>query len=105
MEEGRLPKGVMKWRPPGRRKRGRPKLTWAEGIRKGAGGGRLERQTQLEEKDNIINKLAQEDVNRLYSVLYNNNNNNLPANIQRNGIKLAFRLPRHNLGKSKNQSI
>jgi hypothetical protein len=32
MEEGRLPKEVMKWRPPGRRKRGRPKLTWAEGI-------------------------------------------------------------------------
>jgi hypothetical protein len=26
MEEGRLPKEVMKWRPPGRRKRGRPKL-------------------------------------------------------------------------------
>jgi hypothetical protein len=23
----------MKWRPPGRSKRGRPKLTWAEGIR------------------------------------------------------------------------
>jgi len=23
----------MKWRPPGRRKRGRPKATWAEGIR------------------------------------------------------------------------
>ena len=33
MEEGRLPKEVMKWRPPGKRKRGRPKLTWAEGIR------------------------------------------------------------------------
>ena len=33
MEEGRLPKEVMKWRPPGRRKRGRPKLTWTEGIR------------------------------------------------------------------------
>jgi hypothetical protein len=32
MEEGRLPKEVRKWRPPGRRKRGRPKLTWAEGI-------------------------------------------------------------------------
>jgi hypothetical protein len=29
---GKLPKEVMKWRPPGRRKRGRPKLTWAEGI-------------------------------------------------------------------------
>jgi len=28
-----LPKEVMKWRPPRRRKRGRPKLTWAEGIR------------------------------------------------------------------------
>jgi hypothetical protein len=33
MEEGRVPKEIMKWRPPGRRKRGRPKLTWAEGIR------------------------------------------------------------------------
>ena len=33
MEEGRLPKEVMKWSPPRRRKRGRPKLTWAEGIR------------------------------------------------------------------------
>ena len=33
MEEGRLPKEVMKWSLPGRRKRGRTKLTWAEGIR------------------------------------------------------------------------
>jgi len=33
MEEGRLPKEVMKWSPPGRRKLGRPKLTWAKGIR------------------------------------------------------------------------
>jgi len=33
MEEGRLPKEVMKWSPPGRRKRGRPKLACAEGIR------------------------------------------------------------------------
>ena len=33
MGEGRVQKEVMKWRPPGRRKRGRPKLTWAEGIR------------------------------------------------------------------------
>jgi len=33
MEEGRLPKEVMKWRPPGRKKRGRPELTWAEGIK------------------------------------------------------------------------
>jgi len=33
MEEGRLPKEVMKCSPPGRRKRGRPKLTWPEGIR------------------------------------------------------------------------
>jgi hypothetical protein len=32
MEEGKLPKQVMKWNPPGRRKRGRPKLTWIEGI-------------------------------------------------------------------------
>jgi hypothetical protein len=33
MEEGRLPKEVMKWRPLGRRKRGRPQLTWAVGIK------------------------------------------------------------------------
>jgi hypothetical protein len=33
MEEGRLPKEVMKWSPPGRKKRGNPKLTWAEVIR------------------------------------------------------------------------
>ena len=33
MEEGRLPKEVMKCSPPGRRKWGRPKATWAEGIR------------------------------------------------------------------------
>jgi hypothetical protein len=38
MEEGRLTKEVIKWRPPGRRKRGRPKLTWAEGIRGLMGG-------------------------------------------------------------------
>jgi hypothetical protein len=31
MEEGRLPIEVMKWRPP-EKKRGRAKLTWAEGI-------------------------------------------------------------------------
>jgi hypothetical protein len=34
MEEGRLPKEVMKWRPPERRNRGRPKLTGTEGIRR-----------------------------------------------------------------------
>ena len=33
MEEGKLPKEVMKYRPPGRRKRSRPKCTWADGIR------------------------------------------------------------------------
>jgi hypothetical protein len=28
----KVTKTVTKWRPPGRRKRGRPKLIWAEGI-------------------------------------------------------------------------
>ena len=41
MEEGRLPTEVMKWRPPGRRKRGRRKLTWTEGIRGRMGEKRL----------------------------------------------------------------
>ena len=33
MEEERLPKKVRKWSTSGRRKQGRPKATWAEGIR------------------------------------------------------------------------
>jgi len=32
MEEGRLPKEVIKWRPPGRRKRGRPKVPGRKGL-------------------------------------------------------------------------
>jgi hypothetical protein len=47
MEVGRVSKEIMKWRPLGRRTRGRPKLTWAEGIKglmgeKGIDGLRLE---------------------------------------------------------------
>ena len=61
VEEGRLPKEVMKWRPPGRRKRGRPKLTWAEGIiglmgEKGLMEEDWNRQRQLEEEDTVIVK-------------------------------------------------
>ena len=78
MKEGRLPKEVMKWRPPGRRKRGRPKLTWAEGIRGLMGEKGLMEEDwndrQLEEEDTIIVKLAQEDVVILYSLLNNNSN-------------------------------
>jgi hypothetical protein len=47
MEGGRLPKEVMKWHPPRRRKRGRPKLTWAEGIR-----GLMDQKALVEEEDN-----------------------------------------------------
>jgi len=43
MEEGRPPKNVEKWTPPGRRKRGRPKATWAEGIRGLLGGKGINR--------------------------------------------------------------
>ena len=57
MEERRLPKKVMKWSPPRRRKQGRPEATWAEGIRgllggKGINRRRLEWQRQMEEKYN-----------------------------------------------------
>ena len=38
MEKGRLPKEVMKWSLPGRRKRRRPKATCAGGIRGLMGG-------------------------------------------------------------------
>ena len=47
MEDGRLPKKVMKWSPPGRTKRGRPKLTWAEEIR-----GLMEDKGLMEEDQN-----------------------------------------------------
>jgi hypothetical protein len=58
MEEGRLPKEVLKWRPSGRRKRGRPKLTWAEGIRGMMEGKGLERQKRMEEEDYVIAEWA-----------------------------------------------
>jgi len=74
MEEGRLPKKVMKWSPPGRRKRGRPRAIWVEGIR-----GLLGEKGLMEEDGNdrdkwrkkIIVKWAQEDVEMLN--LLNNN--------------------------------
>ena len=57
MEQERLPKEIMKWSPPGRRKRGGRKLTWAEGIRGLMGGkglveGEWNDRGQLEEEDN-----------------------------------------------------
>ena len=32
MNETRLPKKILKWTPPQRRKRGRPKITWNDGV-------------------------------------------------------------------------
>jgi len=65
-------KKVMKWSPPGRRKRGRPKATWAEGIR-----GLMGEKGLMEEdwkdrgkwKKKIIVKWAQEDVETSNSLL------------------------------------
>ena len=76
MEDGRLPKKVMKWSPPGRRKRGRPKATWAEGIR-----GLMGEKGLIEEdwkdsdkwKNKIIVKWVQVDVETSNSLLNNNN--------------------------------
>jgi len=71
MEEGRLPKEVMKWSPPGRRKRGRHKLTWAEGIRglMGEKGLMEEDWNDRRRRNKIIVKWAQEDVETLYNLL------------------------------------
>ena len=54
----------MKWSPRGRRKRDRPKLTWAEEIR-----GLMEEKGLMEEEDNIIVRWAQEDVETSYNLL------------------------------------
>jgi len=74
MGEEKLPKEVMKWRPPGRRKRGRPKATWAEGIRGLMGEkGLMEEDCNNREnwREKIIDKRAQEDVDTLYNLLIN----------------------------------
>ncbi|PSN46940.1 hypothetical protein C0J52_21274 [Blattella germanica] len=34
MREDRLPNKIFEWQPMGRRKRGRPNITWTEGILK-----------------------------------------------------------------------
>jgi hypothetical protein len=44
-KRGDIQEEVMKWRPKGRRKRGRPKLTWAIGT------GRLMGEKGLKEED------------------------------------------------------
>ena len=62
----------MNWSPRGRRKRGRPKLTWAVEIR-----GPMEEKGLMEEdwndrdnwRKNIIVKWAQEDVETSYNLL------------------------------------
>ena len=69
----------MKWPPPGRRKRGRPKLTWAEGIKglMGEKGLMEEDWNDRGEEDTIIVKWAQGDVETLYNLLNNNNNTHI----------------------------
>jgi len=56
---------VMKWSPPGRRKRGRPKLTWTEGIRGVMGEKGLMEEDWNDrdkmEEDKIIVKWAHEE--------------------------------------------
>jgi len=74
MEEGRLPKNVMKWSPPGR-KQGRPKATWAEGLEdcwgeKGLTEGDWNERDKWKKK--IIVKWAQEDVETSNNLLNNN---------------------------------
>jgi hypothetical protein len=75
MEEGRLPKWVLEWRPPGKRKRGRSKFTWAEGIRgmMGEKGLQEEDWTVRNNWRRKIMKWAQEVVETSYSLLNNNN--------------------------------
>jgi hypothetical protein len=77
MEEGRLPKQVMKCNPPGRRKRGRPTLTWMEGIRGLMGEKGLVEEDwndkRVEKEDTISVQWAQEDVETSYNLLNNNN--------------------------------
>ena len=62
----------MKWRPPGRRKLGRPKLTWVEGIR-GLMGEKGLMEEDWNDRNNwrkkITVKWAQEDVETLYKLL------------------------------------
>ena len=56
MEEGRVAEGVMKWSPPGRRKRGRPKLTWEGGFR-GLLGGKVLMEEDWNDRDKCKKKI------------------------------------------------
>jgi hypothetical protein len=63
----------MKWHPPGRRKQGRPKLTWAEGVR-GLMGEKGLMEENWNDRSNWRKKIiqllrAQEDVETLYNLL------------------------------------
>ena len=86
----------MKWRPPGRRKRGRPKLTWGEGI-KGLMGEKGLMEEDWNDRSNwrkSIVKWAQEDVKTLYNLLNNNskshNNNNSQPRLMPRGKLLEY---------------
>ena len=73
-KRGDYQKEIMKWSPPGKRKRGRPKLTWAEGIRGLIGENGLMEEDwndrgNWRKKIILIVKWAQEDVETLYSLL------------------------------------
>jgi hypothetical protein len=57
MVEGRLPKEVLEWRPSGRRKRSRRKLTWAEGIR-GMMGEKGLKEEGWADRNNLRRKIA-----------------------------------------------
>ncbi|PSN47039.1 hypothetical protein C0J52_09357 [Blattella germanica] len=52
MREDRLPKKIFEWQPMGRRKRGRPTITWTEGILK------TMRERGLHEDREVLRRMA-----------------------------------------------
>jgi hypothetical protein len=99
-EEGRLPKEIMKWRPPGGRKRGRHKLTWVKGIKGIMREMDRWKKTGMMEitggRNNIIVKWVQEDVKTLYNLL-NNNGDTLTLTWSIIPFLLSFLTPTHAL--------
>jgi hypothetical protein len=54
MQDERLPKLIMKWIPRERRKRGRPRKTWMEGVRAVMKTRRLEADQWLNRKERCL---------------------------------------------------
>ncbi|PSN39952.1 hypothetical protein C0J52_24895 [Blattella germanica] len=64
MREDRLPKKDFEWKSMGRRKRGRPNITWTEGILKTMRERRLQEGDWEDREENVLKQI------RIFLIIY-----------------------------------